>query len=233
MRHRTRIVIACAAIAAGVGLIPAAPALAHHPVVAGATQCRVDTWSVTWTARADVDRDLTWRITSPAGYAPAGSQGDDLAFTRTVTYPGTQASATETVSAAWSNQATGSNSATVARPPVCPVQTTTTTVPATTTTATTVPATTTTAPAATTTTVGADPTTTICTTGVTNETGGCEPVGCCDEPTTTAAIVETTVAGTLPATGARSDARRNAGIAVALVLGGVAILRIARRRRVA
>ncbi|HWM20544.1 MAG TPA: hypothetical protein VNO51_12710, partial [Ilumatobacteraceae bacterium] len=110
----------------GIAIAPGV-ASAHHPLVSGTTQCRVDSWSVTWTARADEVRGLNWSITSPGGYSPAGSQADSLAFTRTATYPGTQASATENVNAVWSNQSTGSSSATVQRPPLCPVVTTTTT----------------------------------------------------------------------------------------------------------
>ena len=71
--------IATAAMAIGVVLfgIAVAPgvASAHHPVVSGQTSCRIDCWSVTWTARADEIRDLNWSdhlpgaATAPAGFA--------------------------------------------------------------------------------------------------------------------------------------------------------------------
>lgn len=224
-------------------------AFAHHPVVSGVTQCRTgDTWSVTWTARADADRDLTWRIISPAGYSPAGSQDDSLPFIRTASYPASQGSATETVVARWSNQVQDSRSATVQRPPLCEVPTTTTTstttttttsttttVPETTTT-TTEPATTTTQPGTTTTvpvvttttqpvvttapptTQPPAPTTTICTTGVTNDQGVCQPVG----------NEDTTVPPFIPVTGA-SDSLTLLLIAGMISGVGAIAIRIARR----
>jgi LPXTG-motif cell wall-anchored protein len=110
----------------GIAVAPGV-ASAHFPLVSGTTQCRVDSWSVTWTARADETRDLDWQITSPGGYSPAGSQSDTLPFTRTATYLASQTSATESVEALWSDGSTGEESATVQRPPLCPVDTTPTT----------------------------------------------------------------------------------------------------------
>jgi hypothetical protein len=140
-------VIAIGVVLFGVAVAPGA-ASATSIVVSGATSCRVDTWTVTWTARADADRNLNWSITSPTNvYSPSGYQDDSLAFTRTATYLATEASATENVTGRWSNNTTGRGSATVARPPLCEesttTTTTTTTVPETTTTTTTLPVTTT------------------------------------------------------------------------------------------
>jgi LPXTG-motif cell wall-anchored protein len=116
----------------GVAVAPGV-ASAHHPILSGTTSCRTDAWAVTWTATADADRDTTWSITSPADYSPSGFQDDQTAFTRTATYPGTQASAAETVTAEWSNGSTAAATANVDRPPLCDVATTTTTTTPTTT----------------------------------------------------------------------------------------------------
>ena len=111
--------IVATAMATGVVLfgVAVAPgvASAHHPILSGTTSCRTDACTVTWTATADADRNLTWSITSPAGYSPGGFQDDQTAFTRSATYPGTQASAAETVTAEWSNGNTASATATVDR----------------------------------------------------------------------------------------------------------------------
>lgn len=228
--------VATAAIAIGVVLfgIAVAPgvASAHHPVVTGQTDCRIDSWSVTWTARADVDRDLTWQITSPAGYAPAGSQADELAFTRTATYPGSQASATETVVASWSNGNTGSNSGTVQRPPLCPVDTTTTTSTTTTTTTTQPEVTTTTTAGETTTTVAGSTTTTQPATTTTVEQAGptttsvgqSGPTSSVDQ--SSGAATTTPVAGALPATGAGDGSTSLVVIALTLIGAGAVMLRL-------
>jgi LPXTG-motif cell wall-anchored protein len=207
-------------------------ASAHHPIVSGATQCRTgDTWTVTWTARADADRAFTWQITSPSGYSPAGSQADELPFTRTASYPASQASATENVSALWSNNATGSGSATVDRPPLCDVPTTTTTT-------TTLPevTTTTTQPAVTTTTIGsessttiAEPTTTVEQAGpTTTAVGQSGPTSSVDQ-SSGAAATTSPIAGALPATGAGDGSLNLIVIALTLMGIGAVMLRLATR----
>lgn len=103
-------------------------ASAHHPILTGETDCQQDgSWKVTWVARADADRDLTWEITSPGSYAPSGSQDDSRPFRRQVTLPNSTESVTESIRALWSNQAGGSATATVTRPEECVVPETTTT----------------------------------------------------------------------------------------------------------
>ena len=177
MKHKT-----AGGILLGALLIVLTPAVAsaHHPIVTGTTQCRVDTWSVTWTARADAARGYTWDVTT-AGFTPDGFQSDSLPFTRTVTYPASQTSATQSVSAVWSNQATGSGSATVARPPICEQPTTTTS-------STTIPEETTTSTSTTTTTT--QPPCVDCT----PDTQVTVP-----DPTTTQPAVTTTAPTTVPA----------------------------------
>ncbi len=146
LRRSAATAIAIGVVLFGVAVAPGV-ASAHHPILSGTTSCRTDAWTVTWTATADADRDLTWSITSPGGYSPSGIQDDQTAFTRTDAYPGTQASAAETVTAEWSNGNTAPATATVDRPPLCEVATTTTTttttLPETTTTTTIAPETTT------------------------------------------------------------------------------------------
>lgn len=222
---RIRTLVAAAAITIGVGIAPDV-ADAHHPLVSGVAACRTgDTWNVTWTARADADRNLTWRIVSPDGYSPAGSQADELPFTRTATYPATQASASETVTARWSNQVQDTRtSAPVARPPVCDTPTTTTT------TTTVAPTTTTTTPP--TTTVPDEPTTTTTVVAVGEPpvppeqppTAQPEPVDPAPTPTTVAA---TSTGGALPATGATHTITLLAA-AAALIVIGRRLTRIAR-----
>jgi hypothetical protein len=197
-RRSAATAIAIGVVLFGVAVAPGV-ASAHHPILSGTTSCRTDAWTVTWTANADADRNVTWSITSPGGYSPSGFQDDQTAFTRTETYPGTQASAAETVTAEWSNGNTASATATVDRPPLCEVatttSTTTTTLPETTTT------TTTNAPE-TTTSVAEDSTTSstpLATTTTVSQAG----------PTSTAgqsAAASTTVGGggQLPATGGGS-----------------------------
>ena len=198
-RRRT----AATAIAIGVVLfgVAVAPgvASAHHPILSGTTSCRTDAWTVTWTATADADRNMTWSITSPGGYSPSGFQDDQAEFTRTDTYPGTQTSAVETVTAEWSNSNIASATATVDRPPLCDVATTTTT------TTTTLPETTTTttnAPETTTTVAEEDSTTAttpLATTTTVSQAGPTSTVG-------QSAAASTTVGdgGQLPATGGGS-----------------------------
>jgi LPXTG-motif cell wall-anchored protein len=215
----------------GIAIAPGV-ASAHHPLVSGTTQCRVDSWSVTWTARADETRGLTWRITSPSGYAPSGFQADSAAFTRTATYPGTQTSATETVGAQWSNGSTGSSSGTVQRPPLCPTTTTTTTTttaPPTTTTTTTAPTTTTTPGETTTTLAGetsttiAGPTTTVEQAGPTTSSVGQQgPTSSVDQSSGAA----TTVGGSLPATGTGDDTAALVVLALTLIGIGAVMLRL-------
>lgn len=189
--------IAIGVVLFGVAVAPGV-ASAHHPILSGTTSCRTDAWSVTWTATADADRNMTWSITSPGGYTPSGFQDDQAAFTRTDTYPGTQASAVETVTAEWSNSSTASATATVDRPPLCEVATTTTT------TTTTLPETTTTTNAPETTTSVAEEdsttaTTPLATTTTVSQAGPTSTVG-------QSAAASTTVAGggQLPATGGGS-----------------------------
>jgi LPXTG-motif cell wall-anchored protein len=225
-------VIAIGIVVFGIAIAPGV-ASAHHPIVSGVTQCRTgDTWSVTWTARADVDRvGLTWSITSPGGYSPAGSQADELPFTRTVSYPATQDSATENVSAAWSNNATGSGSATVDRPPLCDVPTTTSTT-------TTQPevTTTTTQPAVTTTTIGSEsstttpaPTTTVEQAGpTTTAVGQSGPTSSVDQ-SSGAAATTSPIAGALPATGAGDGSLNLIVIALTLMGIGAVMLRVTTR----
>jgi hypothetical protein len=183
----------------GVAVAPGV-ASAHHPILSGTTSCRTDAWTVTWTAAADADRNMTWSITSPAGYSPSGFQDDQTAFTRTDTYPGTQASAAEAVTAEWSNGSTASAEATVDRPPLCEVAAT----PPTTPTTTTLPETTTTTIAPETTTSVADQdsaaaTTPLATTTSISQLAPTSAVG-------PSAAASTTVggAGQLPATGGGS-----------------------------
>lgn len=228
---KLRRVIGGAVIATAVSLsfVGVQTASAHHPLVSGTTQCRTgDTWSVNWSASADAVRGLTWRILEPSGYAPAGSQADSASFTRTASYPVTQASATETVKAKWSNGVQDSRSATVQRPEPCVVDTTTTTTTTTTTvaptTTTTLPdTTTTTLPPAGSTTVPDAPTTTLMPDAPTTTAVA---VGEPPVPPTTAssAVVATTVPvrSALPATGP-SEVARNIVIAamVCLIIGAV------------
>ena len=221
--HPTRRRGAATAIAIGVVLfgVAVAPgvASAHHPILSGTTSCRTDAWTVTWTATADADRDMTWSITSPGGYSPSGFQDDQAAFTRTDTYPGTQASAAETVTAAWSNSNTASATATVDRPPLCEVATTTTT------TTTTLPETTTTttiAPETTTSVAEEDSTTTttpLATTTSVSQAGPTSNVGQLAAATTTVAG-----GGQLPATG--SGSLNLTIIALTLIGIGAVMLRL-------
>jgi hypothetical protein len=153
-RRSAATAMAIGVVLLGVAVAPGV-ASAHHPILSGTTSCRTDAWTVRWTATADADRNLTWSITSPGGYSPSGFQDDQAAFTRTDTYPGTQASAVETVTAEWSNRSTASATATVDRPPLCEVATTPTT------TTTTSPETTTTTNAPETTVSQAGPTSTV------------------------------------------------------------------------
>jgi hypothetical protein len=212
--------IAIGVLLLGIGLAPGV-ASAHHPLVSGTTQCRTsDTWSVTWTARADEGRDLTWQITSPGGYAPSGSQADELPFTRTASYTG--ATATETVNASWSNGATGSATANVPRPDLCVVEPTTTTTttapPVVTTTTQPVVVTTTTAPGPTTTVEQAGPTTTV--------VGQAGPTSTVNQ---SSGAVTTTVpvGGSLPATGAGGDSASLTVVALMLIGIGAVVLRLA------
>jgi hypothetical protein len=217
-------VIAIGVVLFGVAVAPGG-ASASSVLISGTTSCRVDSWTVTWTARADADRNLNWSITSPSGYAPSGFQDDTLAFTRTATYPGSQASATENISAHWSNNTNGVGSATVARPPLCEepttTTTTTTTVPETTTT------TTTTLPVTTTSLGQQAPTTT--TTQVATTTTQVGQQG----PTTTvgqsSGATTTTVGpgGQLPPTGAGDGSVSLIVIALTLVGIGAVMLRMA------
>jgi len=188
--------IATAAIAVGVVLfgIAVAPgvASAHHPVLSGTTSCRTgDTWTVNWTATSANWKNY-WTINT-SGWSPGGWQSWTTAFTRSISYPASQGSATTTVSASWSNSSDGSNpvhdnetSGPVKRPPLCPVDTTTTTTTSTTTT-TTQPEVTTTQPEVTTTQPGVTTT---------------QPEVTTTQPgvTTTQPEVTTTVAQTTPTT---------------------------------
>ena len=194
-RRSAATAIAIGVVLFGVAVAPGV-ASAHHPILSGTTSCRTDAWTVTWTATADADRNLTWSITSPGGYSPSGFQDDQTAFTRTDTYPGTQASAVETVTAEWSNSNTASATATVDRPPLCEVATTTTTtLPETTTTTTNAPETTTTVADEDSTTA----TTPLATTTTVSQAGPTSSVG-------QSAGASTTVGGggQLPATGGES-----------------------------
>ena len=215
---RRRIVataMATGAVLFGVAVAPGV-ASAHHPILNGTTSCRTDAWTVTWTATADADRNLTWSITSPAGYSPGGFQDDQTALTRTATYPATQASAAETVTAEWSNSNTASATATVDRPPLCEVATTTTTTPTTTTTSPETTTTVTTVASATTTSIADEDstatTTPLATTTSVDQAGPTSTVG-------QSAATTTTVGGNrqLPATGSGS---LNLTI-VALILVGI------------
>jgi LPXTG-motif cell wall-anchored protein len=197
----------------GIAIVPGV-ASAHHPLVSGTTQCRVDSWSVTWTARADAARGFTWEITSPSGYSPTGSQSDALPFTRTATYPAGQESATENVSARWSNQATGSGSATVQRPPECTTTTTSTTT-TTTTTTTTQPEVTTTQPEVTTT--QPEVTTTVAQTTPTSLVGQEGPTSTVDQSSGAATTTTVPVGRTLPATGNSSTSL----VVIALTMIGI------------
>jgi LPXTG-motif cell wall-anchored protein len=230
-------VIAIGIVMFGIAIAPGV-ASAHHPLIAGSTQCRTgDTWSVTWTVRADAVRGFTWQITSPSGYSPSGSQADNLAFTRTVIYPATQASATETVSAKWSNNATGERSSTVQRPPLCSVDTTTTTTTTPDVTTTTLPdVTTTTQPGVTTTTLGSDsstttaaPTTTVEQAGpTTTAVGQSGPTSSVDQ-SSGAAATTSPIAGALPATGAGDGSLNLIVIALTLMGIGAVVLRLTSR----
>jgi LPXTG-motif cell wall-anchored protein len=204
-------------------------ASAHHPVVTGTTSCRVDSWTVTWTARADADRNLNWKINAPAGYAPSGFHDDQTPFTRTATYPGTQASAVEMVTAEWSNGEIESASGKIDRPPLCPVDTTTTTTQPEVTTTTTQPevtttttqpeVTTTTGPAATTTVVPQLVTTTV-------SVGQAGPTSTVEQ-SSGAATTTDPVGGQLPATGAGRDSVTIVVIALTLIGIGAVMLRLA------
>ena len=196
-RRSAATAIAIGVVLFGVAVAPGV-ASAHHPILSGTTSCRTDAWTVTWEATADADRDMTWSITSPGGYSPSGFQDDQTEFTRTDTYPGTQASAVETVTAEWSNSSTASATATVDRPPLCEVATITTpttTLPETTTTTINAPETTTSVAEEDSTTV----TTPLATTTTVSQAGPTSTVG-------QTAAASTTVAGggQLPATGGGS-----------------------------
>ena len=122
-------ILTAIAMVVGIGMVPAT-ALAHHPLISGTPTCPENgTWSVTWLVQPDVARqDATWQIVSPSGYSPSGSQVADQPFTRTVTYPESQAVAWEVVTAAWSDGSGGRRAASVTRPAECaPPETTTTT----------------------------------------------------------------------------------------------------------
>lgn len=229
---RRRIVATAMAIGVvgfGVAVAPGV-ASAHHPILSGTTSCRTDAWTVTWTATADADRNLNWSITSPSGYSPSGFQDDQTAFTRTATYPGTQASAVESVSAQWSNNNTAAASATVNRPPLCEAATTTTTTPTTTTPTTTLPETTTTTATTiapeTATSVAEDETTTTTTTTPLATTTSVSQAGPTSTVGQSAAASTTTVAGNgqLPATG--SGSLSLTAIALTLIGIGAVMLRL-------
>jgi LPXTG-motif cell wall-anchored protein len=228
---RRRIVATAMAIGVvgfGVAVAPGVVS-AHHPILSGTTSCRTDAWTVTWTATSDADRNLTWSITAPSGYSPSGFQDDQTAFTRTATYPGTQASAVESVTAEWSNSKTASATATVDRPPLCEAATTTTTTPTATTPTTTLPETTTTtattiAPETATSVAEDDMTTTTApvatTTTSVSQAGPTSTVG------QSAAASTTTVGGNgqLPATGSGSLSLTT--IALTLIGIGAVMLRL-------
>jgi LPXTG-motif cell wall-anchored protein len=236
--------IATVAMAIGVVLfgIAVAPgvASAHHPLVTGKTQCRNgESWSVTWTARADLDRTFTWQITSPTGYSPSGSQADELPFTRTASYTGLQA--TESVSASWSNGATGSGSATVQRPNECATTTSSSTSTTTTTTTTTTQPTVTTAttqPTVTTATTQPTVTTTATTQpGVTTTVeqaapstslvGQAGPTSTVDQSSGAAATTTDPIGRTLPATGNGNSSGNLVVIALTLIGVGAVMFRLA------
>ena len=168
----------------------------------------------------DLDHHLAGR------FSPGGFQDDQTAFTRSATYPGTQASAAETVTAEWSNGNTASATATVDRPPLCEVVPTTTTTPTTTT----LPATTTTV-----TTVAPETTTSIADEDSTATTAPLATTTSVDQagPTSTvgqsAAATTTTVGGNrqLPATG--SGSLNLTIVALTLVGIGAVMLRLSSR----
>lgn len=94
-------------------LIAPGTASAHHPVVVSSdVVCQQDgTWLISWTASPDATRGLTWWLTSPVN--TSGTPVPDsqpIGFTTTA--PGSATSASVTVSAAWSNQATGTRTGT-------------------------------------------------------------------------------------------------------------------------
>lgn len=95
---------------------------AHHPLVSGVASCADTGWTVDWSVAPDANRpQLTWSISSPDGYAPAGSQQASASsrFTRTTLHRFDDRSATETVRALWSNGAQAERSARVGRPDGC------------------------------------------------------------------------------------------------------------------
>ena len=174
----------------------AAPASAHHPLVSGATTCADDGWSVVWTVQPDASRPaLTWKVTSPDGYAPAGSQPavGDSRFTRTTSHPLDVGGVDETVTVVWSNGVVASGSAHVDRPDECRAGTTTTSTTSTTstTTSTTLAPTTTVAPTTTTPTTTVAPATS--TTSTTPVVGQNPPPPPASTTTTTTATATTTV----------------------------------------
>ncbi len=101
----------------------------HHPeFLSAVAECAAgDQYKVTSTVRPDANRPtLTWWIESPTGeYLPDEPQVAILAntFTRVEYYSMSVPSVTETVTARWSNNATGTRSVTVSRPTSCPTAT--------------------------------------------------------------------------------------------------------------
>lgn len=221
-----KFIAAASVVIAGV-MLGAGVVSAHHPVIQTSTDCHDDgTWSATFTVQPDANRpSLTWRIVSPDGYAPSGSQqaSGSSTFTRTVTAGVDVPSITETVTAKWSNGVTATRKATAYLPQGCTTPTTTTTTTTTTTvpeTTTTIPATTTTEPA--TTTTAAETTTTAAPTTSVVATVTSQPYR-----STTSTTTINPVDVTLPPTG------NNGGITIAaasiLMLGAALTITAARR----